>query len=153
VTRKKRIIILVTTILCGALALTAVRAHDVPRVATGFVAHTLCSAAFVSGVDPDEVYAETMEAMPGVGLIAWALSYNVDREAKQVTATLFGGGQSRAVYREGLGVTSSRARPMSRCRQREASRNAHCCRDRRTCAGRARQSGPQARARSRLRGA
>jgi hypothetical protein len=103
VTRKKRIIILVTTILCGALALTAVRAHDVPRVATGFVVHTLCSAAFVSGVDPDEVYAETMEAMPGVGLIAWALRYNVDREAKQVTATLFGGGQSRAVYREGLG--------------------------------------------------
>jgi CubicO group peptidase (beta-lactamase class C family) len=103
VTRNKRIIILVTTIFCGALALTAVRAHDVPRVATGFVVHTLCSAAFVSGVDPDEVYAETMEAMPGVGLIAWALRYNVDREAKQVTATLFGGGQSRAVYREGLG--------------------------------------------------
>ncbi len=95
-TRKKRIIILVTTILCGALALTAVRAHDVPRVATGFVVHTLCSAAFVSGVNPDEVYAETMEAMPGVGLIAWALRYNVDREAKQVTATL-------AVFREGLG--------------------------------------------------
>jgi CubicO group peptidase (beta-lactamase class C family) len=103
VTRKKRIIILVTTILCGALALTAVRAQDVPRVATGFISHTMCSAAFVSGVDPDEVYAETMEAMPGVGLIAWAVRYSVDREARQVTATLFGGGQSRAVYREGLG--------------------------------------------------
>jgi hypothetical protein len=103
VTRKKKIILLVTTTLCGALALTAVRAHDVPRVATGFVSHTLCSAAFVSKVDPDEVYAETMEAMPGVGLIAWALAYHVDRKAKQVTATLFGGGQSRAAYRDGLG--------------------------------------------------
>jgi CubicO group peptidase (beta-lactamase class C family) len=103
VTRKKRIIILVTAIFCGALALTAVRAHDVPRVATGFVSHTLCSAAFVSGVNPDEVYADTLDAMPGVGLIAWALRYNADREAKQVTAMLFGGGQSRAVYREGLG--------------------------------------------------
>jgi CubicO group peptidase (beta-lactamase class C family) len=102
-TRKKKIILLVTTTLCGALALTAVRAHDVPRVATGFVSHTLCSAAFVSKVDPDEVYAETVEAMPGVGLIAWALAYHVDREAKQVTATLFGGGQSRAAYRDGLG--------------------------------------------------
>jgi CubicO group peptidase (beta-lactamase class C family) len=103
VTRKKKIILLVTTTLCGALALTAVRAQDVPRVATGFVSHTLCSAAFVSKIDPDEVYAETMEAMPGVGLIAWALAYHVDREAKQVTATLFGGGQSRAAYRDGLG--------------------------------------------------
>ncbi len=70
---------------------------------TGFVSHTLCSAAFVSKVDPDQVYAETMEAMPGVGLIGWALAYHVDREAKQVTATLFGGGQSRAVFRGGLG--------------------------------------------------
>jgi CubicO group peptidase (beta-lactamase class C family) len=103
VTRRKKIILLVTTTLCGVLALTAVRAHDAPRVATGFVSHTLCSAAFVSKVDPDEVYAETMEAMPGVGLIAWALAYHVDREAKQVTATLFGGEQSRAVYRDGLG--------------------------------------------------
>ena len=102
-TQKKRIIIFVTAILCGGLALTAVRAHDVPRVVTGFASHTLCSAAFVSGVDPDEVYADTLDAMPGVGLIAWALRYNVDREAKQVTAMLFGGAQSRAVYREGLG--------------------------------------------------
>jgi hypothetical protein len=103
VTRKKRIILAVTTILCGALVLTAVRAHDVPRVATGFVSHTLCSAAFVSKVDPDEVYADTMDAMPGVGLIAWALDYRIDRETRQVTATLLGGAQSRSIYREGFG--------------------------------------------------
>jgi CubicO group peptidase (beta-lactamase class C family) len=103
VTPKNRIILAVTTISCGALALTAGRAHDVPRVATGFVSHTLCSAAFVSGVDPDAVFAETLDAMPGVRLIAWALDYRIDRTAKTVTATLLGGGQSRAVYREGLG--------------------------------------------------
>jgi CubicO group peptidase (beta-lactamase class C family) len=103
VTPKKRIILAVTTMLCGALVLTAVRAHDVPRVATGFVSHTLCSAAFVSKVDPDEVYADTMDAMPGVGLIAWALDYRIDRETRQVTATLLGGAQSRSIYREGFG--------------------------------------------------
>jgi len=80
-----------------------VRAHDAPRVVTGFVGHTLCSAAFVSGVNPDEVFAETVAAMPGVGLITWAFDYKIDRKARQVTATLFGGGQSRAVYREGFG--------------------------------------------------
>jgi CubicO group peptidase (beta-lactamase class C family) len=103
VTPRNKMILLVTTIVCGALALTVVRAHDAPRVATGFVSHTLCSAAFVSGVNPDAAFADTVDAMPGVGLIAWALDYKIDREARQVTATLFGGGQSRAVYREGLG--------------------------------------------------
>jgi len=107
VTPRTRIILLVTTTLCGALALTAVRARDVPRIATGFVSHILCSTAFVSGVNPDEVYAETLDAMPGVGLIAWALDYKIDRQARQVTATLFGGGKSRAVYRQGLGCTMS----------------------------------------------
>src|ERR1700724_1754818 len=102
-TRKKKITLLVTTTSCGALARTAVRAHDVPRVATGFVSHTLCSAAFVSKVDPDEVYADTMDAMRGVGLIAWALHYRIDRETRQVTVTLLGGAQSRSIYREGFG--------------------------------------------------
>ncbi len=102
-TRRNAIIAVVTAILCGVLVLTAVRAHDAPRVVTGFVAHTLCSTAFVSGLDPDQVYADTMAAMPGVGLIGWAIDYTVDREARQATATLLGGGQSRAVYREGLG--------------------------------------------------
>jgi hypothetical protein len=103
-TRKNRIILIVTTTaLCGALALTAVRAHDAPRVATGFVAHTLCSETFVSGLDPDRVLSESMAAMPGTGLIAWAMNYKVDRARKDVTVTLLGGAQSHAVYREGLG--------------------------------------------------
>jgi CubicO group peptidase (beta-lactamase class C family) len=103
VTRKHQIILLVTTTLCGAVALTAVRAHDAPRVATGFVAHILCSETFVSGLDPDRVFSETMAAMPGTGLITWAMDYKIDRAQKDVTVTLLGGGQSRAVFREGLG--------------------------------------------------
>jgi CubicO group peptidase (beta-lactamase class C family) len=103
VTRKNLVIVLVTTALCGALALTAVRAHDAPRVATGFVAHTLCSQTFVSGLDPDQVFAESTAAMPGTGLITWAMDYKIDRARKDVTVTLLGGGQSHAVFREGLG--------------------------------------------------
>jgi CubicO group peptidase (beta-lactamase class C family) len=103
VTRKHAIIAVATAAICGALALAAVRAHDAPRVITGFVAHTLCSAAFVSGLDTDQIYAETTSAMPGVGLIGWAIGYTVDRDARQATVTLLGGGQSRAVYRGGLG--------------------------------------------------
>jgi CubicO group peptidase (beta-lactamase class C family) len=103
VTRKNQIILIVTATLCGALALTAVRAHDAPRVATGFIAHTLCSETFVSGLDPDRVLSESTAAMPGTGLLTWAMNYKVDRARKDVTVTLLGGAQSHAVYREGLG--------------------------------------------------
>ena len=102
-TRKNKIILLMTTTLCGALALTAVPAHDAPRVVTGFIAHILCSETFVSGLDPDRVFSETTAATPGTGLITWAVNYKVDRARKDVTVTLLGGGQSHAVYREGLG--------------------------------------------------
>ena len=102
-TPRNKIILLVTTTLCGALALTAVRTHDAPRVATGFVASVVCSETFVSGLDPARVFSETTAAMPGAGLISWALDYRVDRTRKDVTVTLLGLGRSHAVYREGLG--------------------------------------------------
>src|SRR6185295_11397042 len=50
------------------------------------------------------IFDDTTAAMPGVGLITWALDYKVDRARKDVTVTLFGLGKSHAVYRgEGLG--------------------------------------------------
>ncbi|VIO66659.1 serine hydrolase domain-containing protein [Bradyrhizobium ivorense] len=102
-TRRKLILILAATTASGALALSVARAHDVPKVATGFVANIICSETFVSGLEPARIFSETTEAMPGVGLITWAMDYQVDRVRKDVTITLFGLGRSRAVYREGFG--------------------------------------------------
>jgi CubicO group peptidase (beta-lactamase class C family) len=102
-TRRRLFFILATTTVLGALALTAARAHDVPKVATGFVADILCSATFVSGLDPARVFSETTAAMPGAVLITWAMDYEVDRARKDVTVKLFGLGRSHAVYRDGLG--------------------------------------------------
>ncbi|MDE5456276.1 serine hydrolase [Bradyrhizobium sp. CSA112] len=103
-TRRNLILILATSTALSALALSAARARDVPKVATGFVAGVLCTEIFVSGLDPARVFAETASAMPGAGLIAWALNYRVDRARKDVTVTLFGMGPSHAVFRgEGLG--------------------------------------------------
>src|ERR1700738_3393686 len=102
-TRRRLFFILAATTSLGALALTAARAHDVPKVATGFIANILCSETFVSGLDPEKVLAETTAAMPGAGLIGWAIDYQLDRAAKDVTVTLLGLGRSHAVYREGLG--------------------------------------------------
>ncbi|MBY0274245.1 beta-lactamase family protein [Candidatus Binatia bacterium] len=60
----------------------------------------LCSAAFVSGVDPDRFYAESLAPEGGMGLIAPALQYEVDRAARTVRTTVAGGFASRAEARE-----------------------------------------------------
>ncbi|WP_339035964.1 serine hydrolase [Bradyrhizobium symbiodeficiens] len=104
-TRRRKIILATTAIACAGLAFGAARARDVPKVATGFIADTLCSETFVSGLDPMRDLAETTDAMPGTGLLTWAMDLQVDRVRKDVTVTLFGIGRSHAVYREGLGCT------------------------------------------------
>lgn len=104
-TRRRKIVLLTTTIVCAGLALGAARARDVPKVATGFVADILCSETFISGLDPRRNFTETTDAMPGTGLITWAMDIQVDPARKDVTVTLFGFGRSHAVYREGLGCT------------------------------------------------
>jgi CubicO group peptidase (beta-lactamase class C family) len=105
VTRRKLILILAATSALGALGWSAARARDVPKVATGFVANIVCSETFVSGLDPKRNLAETTDAMPGAGLITWAMDTEVDLDRKDVTVTLFGLGRSHAVYREGFGCT------------------------------------------------
>lgn len=104
-TRRRKILLLAASIACAGLALGAVRAQDMPKVATGFVADILCAETFVSGLDTRRNFSETNDAMPGTSLITWAMDYQVDRVRKDVTVTLFGIGRSRAVYREGLGCT------------------------------------------------
>jgi CubicO group peptidase (beta-lactamase class C family) len=101
--RRNLLLILATTTALSALALSAARARDVPKVATGFVANILCSETFVSGQQPERIFAETTAAMPGAGLITWALDYHVDRARKDATVTFLGLGRSHAVYREGFG--------------------------------------------------
>ena len=102
-THRRMILILAVTTAVGALALAVIRARDVPNIATGFVANVLCSETFVSGLDPDKIFAETVDAMPGTGLISWALDYRVDRARRDVTVKLAGFAESHAVDRGELG--------------------------------------------------
>lgn len=89
--------------LACLLTLAGCSATQPLHVVTGLTSHVLCSETFVSGLDPQEVYAETIKPMPGIHLMSGGLRYDVDREHRQVTATLFGDFESRAVYRDGLG--------------------------------------------------
>jgi CubicO group peptidase (beta-lactamase class C family) len=102
-TKRRTILILTGAAALSALALSAARARDLPKVATGFVANVLCSETFVSGIDPEKTFAETTAAMPGTGLVSWALDYKVDRVKRNVIVTLAGFGRSQATYRDGLG--------------------------------------------------
>src|SRR5262249_61197029 len=104
-TRRRTILTLSCATALSVLALSVARARDVPKVATGFVANVICSETFVSGIDPEKTFAETTAAMPGAGLISWALDYKLDRANRDVTVTLAGFGRSRAVYPAGLGCT------------------------------------------------
>ena len=60
-TRRNLILILASTTALSALALTAARARDVPKVATGFVANIVCTETFVSGLDPARMLTETID--------------------------------------------------------------------------------------------
>jgi len=74
-------------------------------VATGLVSHTLCSDAFVSGLDPDQVAAEMLPGMPGIRSLLPLLGHHVDRTRREVSASVAGLFTSRAVYRPGIGCT------------------------------------------------
>jgi hypothetical protein len=102
-TRRRMILMCAVTAVLGATALGVWRARDVPKVATGFVAGVLCSGTFVSGLDPEKVFVETTAAMPGAGLINWALDYKLDHANKNVIVAMLGFGRSQSVYRDGLG--------------------------------------------------
>lgn len=95
-----------TAAAAGALTLaTAGLAHGNPiaRVATGFIASEVCSGTFISGLDPDRIYQETTGALSGAKYVTWAAHMSVDRAARTVSVTLFGGSRSVAAYTPGLG--------------------------------------------------
>jgi CubicO group peptidase (beta-lactamase class C family) len=71
------------------------------HVATGFVSHQLCSATFVTGLDPETFYREAVA--PTMGPASFLLGHTVDRDNAEVTATFAGLSESRAVYRGPLG--------------------------------------------------
>jgi hypothetical protein len=98
----------VLTVSLAAIALVlalwlAWRVIGLLRVATGLTSHTLCSAAFISGLAPDLVYRQTVAPLAGMGWVRWALRYRLDSERREVRASLLGRFESRAVFRPGLG--------------------------------------------------
>ncbi|MGH6766115.1 MAG: serine hydrolase domain-containing protein, partial [Bradyrhizobium sp.] len=72
------------------------------RVATGAVADAVCAKTFVSGLDPQTVFAESMDR-PGIRRLRWLMRYRLDRARKTVDTSLLGLLGSRAAFHDGLG--------------------------------------------------
>jgi CubicO group peptidase (beta-lactamase class C family) len=81
------------------------------RIGTGVVAHDLCSGVFVSGLDPDRVFADSLAPRAGLSLIARGLSWRVDRTKHSVTASLLGLIDAHAVAYNGLGCILLQGEP------------------------------------------
>ncbi|WP_339743020.1 serine hydrolase [uncultured Maricaulis sp.] len=72
--------------------------------ATGIVAKQMCSLTWVSGLDPDQ--AKSLYLDPLLGDAGSVLSYSMDEESHEVSASLLGlFWTQRAVWRDGLGCT------------------------------------------------
>lgn len=70
-------------------------------VATGYVSHQLCSATFVSKVEPEQFYRESIA--PILSPADVLSSHRVDRQRAQVTSGFAGVAEARAVDRGPLG--------------------------------------------------
>jgi CubicO group peptidase (beta-lactamase class C family) len=102
-TRKLIRLALILVVIAGLFALAiAFRPDRAIRVATGFVAHNICSKSFVSGLDPQTVFDETVDRA-GIRRLRWVLRYHLDRGRNNVSASAAGLFGSRAMFHEGFG--------------------------------------------------
>ncbi|HEX6704632.1 MAG TPA: serine hydrolase [Albitalea sp.] len=98
-TYRYKLQVLVLLSILGTSGCAWLRPDLAARTATGTTAHDLCSETFVSGLDPNQAFAENIRPRPGFSLIASMVRYEVDREQGEVRASFAGGFASRAVYR------------------------------------------------------
>ena len=94
---------LLAAIVVAAGASAAPSIYRTALLGSGFMAQLLCSGTFVSRRDPQAILTEDMSG-PGYELL-WFFQPHVQREAKRVTASMYGLGRRTAVFREGLGCT------------------------------------------------
>src|SRR5437870_1505270 len=91
--------LIVVAMIVAVVAAVHYRLDRAIEVATNSIAKTLCSAAFVSNLDPDQVYREALQPAPGIRRLNRGIRYNVDRLRKEVTANFFGMLDGYAVFR------------------------------------------------------
>jgi CubicO group peptidase (beta-lactamase class C family) len=75
------------------------------KEATGAAALAVCSKGYISRIAQADVMRDHLLPEPGMGLIAWAMSIDVNAAQQEVRARVFGGFESRSVFKPGRGCT------------------------------------------------
>jgi CubicO group peptidase (beta-lactamase class C family) len=102
----RTLLIIAGLLLCAVLIAGAVFRVDRPlRIGVSAVAHDLCSKSFISGLNPDQVFADSLVTRPGLKTIAAAIHYQVDQAKHEVRVRLGTGPliSARAVFYPGFG--------------------------------------------------
>lgn len=92
----------VLVLILGAFAYVYFSYGSLARAGTGYAAKNLCSGYFLSGFSPEDI---KQQALIGASETLAHVSYNVDPEARSVTASLFGLFKRRAIFTPGIGCT------------------------------------------------
>lgn len=79
------------------------------RLANGSAAHLVCSKTFVSGLDPQSVFAETLER-PGFRRLRHVMSFRIDRQAGTVDTSALGLFGGHAAFHDGFGCVERHGR-------------------------------------------
>jgi len=96
-------------LLLGTLTgCAAVRVDKAAQASTGLASLMVCSSTFVEHQDPATAFTERVQALRGMGLVNWGLRYQVNTEAKDVTSSVAGMFERRAVFRDGVGCVVQR---------------------------------------------
>jgi len=111
VAARKWIAVATVALVLAALAGLSVyfRPDRAIRLATGSVAHLICSKTFVSGLDPQVVFAETLER-PGFRRLRHVMNFQIDRKAGTVEASTLGLFTGRAAFHDGFGCVEQHGR-------------------------------------------
>ncbi|MFC0211979.1 serine hydrolase domain-containing protein [Paenibacillus chartarius] len=101
--RKSRFRLLAAAVVLTLCAGSGLLLYQPLMVASGFASKEICSGAFVSGLDPDQVYADMVRPEGAIGYISSLIRLHVDHEKRMVTTTVAGLYKTQAVYGDGIG--------------------------------------------------
>ncbi len=97
------LIVIGALVLVVPLALCAIYRPDrAIRTATAAVADVVCAKTFVSGLDPDAVFAETL-GRPGIRRLRHLLRHRLDRTVKTVDVSVMGSLAAHSAFHDGFG--------------------------------------------------